>query len=267
MTLNRYDRRFATLRETGQKAFIPFTMLGWPDRDRCLETIRVMIESGASALELGMAFSDPIADGPIIQRATFETLASGFKVKDAFALIEEVRKLDAEIPIGLLVYFNTVLAKGIDGFYQQAAQAGVDGVLIADLTPEMAPQVAETALKNGIAPIFIISPLTSPERLQIITEHAGGFLYVVSRLGITGTEQRFDQALQNLLATTRQHTPIPLCVGFGISTPEHARRMLEFGADGVITGSKIIQLIQEANGQPLDTVLRPFLTEMCRAVA
>src|SRR5215470_4156503 len=124
----RYDQRFKELQKTNGKAFIPFTLLGWPDRDASLKMIKQMIECGASALELGIAFSDPVADGPVIQKAAYETIASGFSVHDAFALLKDVRRLDEDIPIGILVYFNTVLAQGIDSFFSLAKAAGVDGV-------------------------------------------------------------------------------------------------------------------------------------------
>lgn len=262
--MNRYDLRFIQLHEHGQKAFIPFTLLGWPDRETCLEIVKMMIQSGAAALELGLAFSDPVADGPIIQQAAFETLASGFRVRDAFDLLREIRCLDQDIPIGLLVYYNMVLAKGVEQFFQQAAEAGVDGVLIADLPPEAEPEVFTLAKKNGMAPICIISPLTSKERLPLIGQQAGGFLYVVSRLGITGTEERYDTQLQALLERARAQTKLPLCVGFGISTPEQAHKMFAAGADGVITGSKILQLVQENQGKALEQTLKPFLEAMNR---
>ena len=137
---SRYHVRFEQLREKNSKAFIPFTVLGWPDANKSLAIIEQMIKSGVSALELGIAFSDPVADGPIIQSATYETISSGFSVNDAFKLIVQVRKLDKDIPIGILVYFNTVLAKGIEKFFSLAKEAGVDGVLIADLPLKMLPK-------------------------------------------------------------------------------------------------------------------------------
>lgn len=262
----RYDARFSRLRAAGKKAFIPFTLLGWPDRSTSLEIIKLMIESGASALELGWAFSDPIADGPVIQRAAFETLALGFSVNDALGLIEEVRRLDDEIPIGLLVYYNMVLAQGIESFFARSKAAGVDGVLVADVPPESADEITPAARKHGIAPIFIVSPLTTEERLELIVEQAGGFLYAVSRLGITGTEERYDEQLQNMIDRVRRKTDLPLCIGFGISTPDQAKSMLAIGADGVITGSRIIQLVEGAGGGSVDAILRPYLASMVQAV-
>ncbi len=263
---NRYETRFSQLRAAGKKAFIPFTLLGWPDRDKSLAIIKQMIASGASALELGWAFSDPIADGPVIQRAAFETLALGFTVNDALSLIKDVRELDDEIPIGLLVYYNMVLAQGVESFFARAKEAGVDGVLVADVPPESADEITPMARKHGICPIFIVSPLTTEERLEMIVQQAAGFLYAVSRLGITGTEDRYDEQLQDMIASVRKKTNLPLCVGFGISTPEQAKLMLALGADGVITGSRIIQLVEGAGAGSIEATLRPYLESMVLAL-
>jgi tryptophan synthase alpha chain len=262
----RYAKRFAQLKAQGKHAFIPFTILGWPTREKSLEIIDAMLEGGATMLELGLAFSDPAADGPIIQQADVETLATGFKVKDALTLIKAVRQKDADIPIGLLVYYNMVLAKGPERFFQQLAEAGADGVLIADLPPELAEEVLPAAQKAGIDLIFIVSPLTSNERLEKIAAMAGGFLYVVSRLGITGTEARYDTHLKTLLARIKAITPLPACVGFGISTPEQATNMIQLGADGAITGSKVIQIIRDNPNQPINTVLAPYIRTMAEGV-
>lgn len=265
MSANRYAARFAELAETNRKAFIPFTLLGWPNRAACFETIRLAIESGVSALELGIAFSDPVADGPVIQQAATETIESGFTVDDAFALLRDARALDARIPIGLLVYHNIVLARGPENFFRDAAEAGVDGVLIADMPPETAAPVVEVARRHGIAPIFIVSPLTAANRLTTIGELGDGFLYVVSRLGITGTEERYDAELRDLLDRARANAKLPLCVGFGISTPDQAHAMFAAGADGVIVGSRVVQLVREAGDAALDTVLTPYFQSMVAA--
>ncbi|MCE3235124.1 MAG: tryptophan synthase, alpha subunit [Vampirovibrio sp.] len=262
---NRYARMFSQLGEDTSKAFIPFTILGWPDRDTSLQMIKTMINSGAHALELGLAFSDPMADGVIIQEADKETLANGFKVKDALALLKEIRRYNDEIPIGLLVYYNMVLARGIDRFFQELGEAGVDGVLIADLPVENMQEVAEAAKANHIQLICIVSPLTTNERLQKISEYAGGFLYVVSRLGITGVEENFDASLRDLMTRLKSHTQLPLCVGFGISKPEHAQQMIQAGADGVIIGSRIIQMVKETAPEARMAQVQRFIETMVNA--
>ncbi len=241
---NRFETMFASLKD--RKAFIPYTILGYPSRESCLETVRTMIQAGANAIELGIAFSDPIADGPIIQKCAKETIESGFGLADAFSLISEIRQLAPDIPIALLVYFNTVLAMGIDEFYRAVKTAGADAVLIADMSIESSHLVKPAAKTNGIAHILLASPMSGPGRLACIAQQAEGFIYVVSRLGITGVEENFDSALQETVAELKRQTDIPICIGFGISSPQQARKMIELGTDGVITGSKILQLQVES---------------------
>ena len=263
---DRYGEAFSALRKDGGKAFIPFTLLGWPDAEKSLEIIKTMIDSGATALELGLAFSDPIADGPTIQHAAFETLSSGFKVKDAFRLIGEIRKINSRIPIGLLVYYNMLLAHGPDVFFGEAAKAGVDGVLVADLPPEVAEEIAPIAKANGVELIFIVSPLTTAERLDLILKYAGAFLYLVSRLGITGAQERYDTHLKAIIEKAHASTKLPVVVGFGISTPEQAQSMLALGADGVITGSRIIDLVNANKGVASLEYLSKYLKSMVQSV-
>ena len=244
---SRYKTRFDQLQKDNRKAFIPFTVLGWPDKERSLTMIKQMIKSGASALELGIAFSDPIADGPILQTAAFETISSGFTVDNAFTLLSEIRTLDQNIPIGILVYFNIVLSRGIENFFALAKRSGVDAVLIADLPADSADEIIPAAHKEGIDLIFLISPVTPKERLTKIISHASGFLYLISRLGVTGTTERSrskDLSLQHLIKEVRARTKLPICAGFGISTPDDAQSMFEAGTDGVITASKIVKLVQ-----------------------
>lgn len=261
-TSTRYADCFEDLSRSGRKAFIPFTLLGWPNRETSRRIVQAMIDGGASALELGIAFSDPAADGPVIQQAAQEVLQAGFRVDDAFALIREIRATNPEIPIGLLAYYNLALARGVGRFYADAAAAGADGVLMADLPPESAEEAVQAAHAAGIQPIFIVSPLTQPGRLSQIAAMAGGFLYIVSRLGITGVEARYDDSLKSLLALVKQATPLPACVGFGVSTPEQARAMLSLGADGVITGSRLIALARELPPEALEAGIRDFVRAM-----
>jgi tryptophan synthase alpha chain len=258
--VNRYQTRFSQLRKEQRKAFIPFTVLGWPDPDTCLSTIKTMIERGVSALELGIAFSDPVADGPLIQQAAAETIESGFSLNDAFSMLEKVRRIDAEIPIGLLVYYNSILSRGENQFFGQAKKCGVDGILIADATPDV---VHEQIATNDLAHICLVSPLTDSERLKEILPAASGFLYVLSRLGITGIEERYDRELKSLIERLKHNSQLPLCVGFGISNPAQATSMFELGADGVVSGSRIIQIVREA--VDLKRELGDYLGQMMHA--
>lgn len=265
---NRYDARFAELKEKGVKSFVPFTVLGWPDEERSFQIVKSMIDSGVSCLELGIAFSDPVADGPIIQKASFATLESGFGVADAFKLIKRIRQLDDKIPIGLLVYYNIVLSRGIEAFFKAAADAGVDGILIADLPVECVDEVVPAARATGVVPILIVSPMTTPARLDTIVASAGGFLYLVSRLGVTGTGDRnqdSDARLKSLVGEVKKRTQLPLLAGFGVSSPAQAQVMLSLGADGVITGSRVIELADAAKDTDIASALKPYFLEMMEA--
>lgn len=265
MRVSRYAALFERLEINHQKAFIPFTVLGYPDRETSLAVLKTLVDSGVSALELGFAFSDPMADGPIIQHAAKQTLETGFNVNQALELIQEIRDYAPELPIGLLVYYNMVLARGIEKFFADVANAGVDGVLIADLPPESMDEVAPAAKENAVDLIHIVSPLTTDVRLKTIAKHASGFLYVVSRVGITGVEERFDVQLSSMMQRIQSQVNLPLCVGFGISKPEHAQQMIEAGADGVITGSRVIQLIQDtSDSQARLDAIQAFATSMVK---
>lgn len=244
-TLSRYDDLFARLKQEKRHALIPFTLLGWPTPQRCLETIDAFVAGGASALELGLAFSDPVADGPLIQQAGRAVLEAGFDVDQALDLLKQIRQNYPHIPISLLVYYNLVLVRGIDRFCQDIADAGADGLLIADLPVEGIAEIKPALEQYGLQLTSIISTRTTPDRLQHIAAQSGGFLYAVSRLGITGVEERYDQALGHLLTQARQCSDLPVCIGFGISKREHVENMVALGADGVIVGSAVMAKIQE----------------------
>ncbi len=266
---DRYKARFQSLREAKQGAFMPFTVLGWPDEETSFRIIKTMIDSGASALELGIAFSDPVADGPIIQAAAHKVIESGYTVKQALDLVAKVREYDADIPMGLLVYYNHIMAMGVEKFFEKSGECGVDGVLVADLPAEASDEVLSAGRANGISTIFIVSPLTREERLAKIVEHASGFIYLVSRLGVTGTDERNedrDSRLAALITSIKKATALPVLAGFGISTPDHAEKMMASGADGVITGSKIVDLVTKADPSKMELELSSYLKQMVAAL-
>jgi tryptophan synthase alpha chain len=200
-----------------------------------------------------------MADGAVIQLAAKEVLDAQFKVDDALALLAKIRERHPDIPIGLLVYYNLVLARGIERFFRDVAAAGADGVLIADLPVETSNEVLPAAKANGVHLIGMVSPVTDKIRLKHILQASGGFLYVVSRLGITGTEERYAQTLAELLKRIKAHSTIPACIGFGISQPKHVKTMLELGADGVIIGSAVIERIRQSAPAYDTTGLRDYL--------
>lgn len=239
---NRIDKTFESLRQQNRKAFIPFTVLGYPDRDASLAAIETMIENGATILELGLPFSEPMADGPIIESASKSVVETGFTTGDALQLIAAVRKRHKDIPIVLMSYFNLALARGIEKFMKDLHEVGVDGITFVDLPPEEGDSVFTIAKENGIAPVMLVSPLTSPERLERILDHASGYLYLISRAGTTGLSEKFDEKLSALISMLRSQSQLPVCIGFGISKPEHVTKMLSFGADGIVVGSKLVEI-------------------------
>ncbi|OGJ62060.1 tryptophan synthase subunit alpha [Candidatus Peribacteria bacterium RIFCSPLOWO2_01_FULL_51_18] len=229
----------------GKPLFIPFVVLGDPDKCKTFEIIRTLIQSGADALELGLPFSDPPADGPVIQAADTRALRSGIRVDDCFDILKEIRA-STDIPIGLLVYFNLVLQRGIGKFYSDCQKSGVSSVLIADLPLEHAGEVLPEASKHSIAPVFLISELTDEKRLEKICKVAGGYLYIVSYLGVTGlADSVFENKIKMVIKRARKYSDLPLFVGFGINTVKQAKMAGRCGADGVIVGSRIVREIPD----------------------
>lgn len=234
--------------------FIPFTVLGDPNKEQSKQVIETLIESGADALELGLPYSDPPADGPVIQAADARAIEAGVTVDDCFEIIAATQResgignRESGIPVGLLVYFNLVLQRGIEKFYADCASAGVSSVLIADLPLEHAEESVAAAKKHGIAPVFLVSELTTDERLEKICALAEGYLYIVSYLGVTGVDDAMMQeSIEKLIVRVRTYTHLPLCVGFGINSPGQVRAVADAGADGVIVGSRIVKEIPNLN--------------------
>lgn len=257
--------RLTTFQEkirNGQKVYMPYVLLGFPDVGASVEVARTLILNGADGLEIGFPFRDPVADGPVIERAGNIALDNGFTVDQGFAAIRQIREAANDLPLTLMLYYNIVLARGIEKFFGECKESGIDAVLIPDMPPERADTVYPAAQENGIALVFIAAPTTTPERFTHIRPYAGGFIYVVTRMGTTGTADSYSGQIADMFARFRKETDLPLIAGFGISTPEHAQRMIGFGADGVITGSRIVELSEkDAAG------LAPHTQDMARAVA
>jgi tryptophan synthase alpha chain len=242
--MNRYKKTFNKLKREKEKALVPFVVVGDPNYKTSLEIVKTIINAGADILELGFVFSEPIADGPTIQTAGIRALKSGVNTDKNFNFITQIRKFNNEIPIGILIYANLIYQRGINKFYKDAVQAGIDSILVADLPIEEASPYIKAARKNNINTIFIVSPLTSNERLGEITKKTKGFVYVVSRLGVTGARHDLQEGTLELLKRIRPRTKLPLCVGFGISKPEHVESVLKAGADGAIVGSALVKIIE-----------------------
>ncbi len=246
----RYAAMFERLRAAGEGAFIPFAMLGDPDPARSCTLVRTLAQSGADALELGLPFSDPVADGPVIQAAASRALAAGVRRADCWGIVRAVRSEFADLPIGLLVYANLVCHRDAAEFYREAAGAGVDSVLVADLPVLESAPVATAARAAGIAPVFIAPPNADNARLAAIAAAGEAYTYVTSRQGVTGTDHRLHQGQSGLIGRLKALGAPPPVLGFGIATPEHVKTALAMGAAGAISGSAVVRLAAEGGDIP-----------------
>lgn len=267
MAANRYKQMFARLSARAQGAFIPFMTLGDPDLSMSLELIEAMIHAGADALELGLPFSDPIADGPVIQAAGQRALTAGVKIEDCWALARTLRQRHPELPMGLLVYANLVYHRGVERFYAVAAEAGIDSVLVADVPTEELEPFSRAARAVGICPVLIATPSADDERLGVIASQSQGYTYVVTRRGVTGADEVLgagDDHKAALIAKLQALGAPPPILGFGISKPEHVREALRAGAAGAISGSAIVSKVPSLMHDPpaLKVELAAFVAQM-----
>lgn len=243
------EQHLRGIRAEGRGAFVPFLVIGDPDLETSLALTDALVEAGADVLEFGFPFSDPPADGPVIQAADQRALAAGVTPPAAFEFLDAVQARHGT-PTVLLMYYNLILQFGVDAFYARAARAGVQGVLVADVPVELAGGLVEAAERHGVAPIFIASELTPPERLARVATQGGGFVYTVARVGVTGEQTELAEGLPVTLARLRSAIDRPLLAGFGLSTPEHVRRVRAAGADGAIVGSALVRQIEANLGDP-----------------
>ncbi len=256
-----YSAMFQRAKEKSEGVFIPFIVAGDPDFETSLQIVRELVEGGADALEIGFPFSDPVADGPTVQSADIRSLNAGMTTAKGFEFIRKIREFTS-IPIGLLVYYNLIYKMGVDTFYENARKSGVNGILAADLPPEEAGDAVKAAEKNGLNQIFLAAETTSNERLQEIIKLCSGFLYVVSVMGVTGARSEMGTSTVEMVGRMRSHTKLPLCVGFGISKPEHITEVIKAGANGAIVGSILIDVIAENLGD--QDILKAKIRESCR---
>ena len=242
--------------------FMPYFPLGYPDLDTSIDVIETLAKNGADLIELGLSFSDPLADGPVIQKATQVALEHGITVKKSLAAVAELRKRGVTIPFILMGYFNPMLAYGLEKFVHDAREAGVDGFIVPDLPMEEAHEfesVLAGADRDPPLPLIqMLAPTTPNERMEMIARNAKGFVYLVSVTGVTGARTSIADGLGDLIARVREHTSAPVCVGFGIGTPEQAKQVGAL-ADGVIVGSACVRTIGESKN-PVETT-RQFARE------
>ena len=249
--MSRYDAMFARLRAAGEGAFGAFVTLGDPDLETSAAILDLLVEAGADMIEVGIPFSDPIADGPVIQASAQRALAAGVRPRDCFDLLARFRERHPDVPIGILTYANLLLARGRDTFYRAAAEAGVDSLLVADVPSLEAEPFAAQAREHGIAPIQIAAANTPPATLVRIAGLCDGYTYCVARTGVTGARDDLRLDHQTMLAQLAAAGAPPPVFGFGISRPEHVRAALAAGAAGVISGSAIVSLVEAGDTQKL----------------
>jgi tryptophan synthase alpha chain len=240
----RIERRFAALKQEGRAALVTFTMAGDPDYDTSLAIAKALPKAGADVIELGMPFTDPMADGPAIQAAGLRALKAGQRMTKTLALVREFRKGDDETPIVLMGYYNPIYIYGNDRFLADAKAAGVDGFIIVDLPPEEDDELCLPTLKAGLNFIRLATPTTDDKRLPIVLKNTSGFVYYVSITGVTGTATPDAGKVTTAVARIKRHTKLPVAVGFGVRTAEQARAMAE-GADGVVVGSALVDALRQ----------------------
>jgi tryptophan synthase alpha chain len=241
---SRLEQTFARLRREHRPGLVTYTTAGDPDLARSIEILQVLDRAGADVLEVGVPFSDPLADGPVIQRATERALAGGTNLRGVLDALARVRSSIAA-PIVVFSYANPLLRMGIDTFAGRAADAGVDGVLALDLPIEEAGGFRETMRTNGLHTIFLLSPTTTDTRIRSAAELGSGFLYGISRLGVTGARDRVASGAEALVQRIRSHTTLPIALGFGISRPEHVTEVCRY-ADAAVVGSALVSVIAES---------------------
>jgi tryptophan synthase alpha chain len=248
----RIDRRFAALKDEGRAALVTFTMAGDPDYDTSLALAKALPQAGADVIELGMPFTDPMADGPAVQAAGVRALAAGQTMRKTLALVRAFRAGDDATPIVLMGYFNPIYLYGVDKFLADAKAAGVDGLIVVDLPPEEDEELCLPALRAGLNFIRLATPTTDDKRLPAVLANTSGFVYYVSVAGITGSAAPDPKRVTEAVARIKRHTPLPVAVGFGVRTAQAASALAR-GADGVVVGSALVDALKktlDAGGKP-----------------
>jgi tryptophan synthase alpha chain len=241
--------RIAKLFDSGHAALMPYFPLGFPDAQTSLDVIVAMSDAGADAFEIGLSFSDPLADGPVVQHATQVALEQGITVKRSLELMAELRARGVSQPFLVMGYYNPILAYGLERFVEDAAAAGADGFIVPDLPPEEADEIDRLCRNHGLGLIYFLAPTSTDERVKLIADKAQGFIYLVSIAGVTGVRSQVASGLSEFVGRIRKATSTPIAIGFGVSTPEQAREVSRI-ADGVIVGSALVQVVDRAEDKP-----------------
>ncbi len=263
--MSRIKSAFERLAKEGRKALIPFITAGDPDGTLTVPLMQSLVEAGADVIELGVPFSDPMADGPTIQRASERALAKGMSMRKVLGLVAEFRKVDSETPVVLMGYANPIEAMGLQAFAQKAADAGVDGVLVVDYPPEEATLFGKTMHDHGMDPIFLLAPTSTEARIEQVATVASGYVYYVSLAGVTGAGHLNIDAVAARLPQIREKTGLPVGVGFGIRDAETASRIAGI-ADAVVVGSRIIEEIEKSTVETACANVKALVADIRRGV-
>ncbi len=251
----------AVFNKKDHKAFIAYVTVGYPSMWATMQAVPLLAECGCDIIELGIPFSDPLADGTTIQKASFDALQNGVTPKTCLETAQKLRS-KTDIPLVFMSYYNPIFHYGVEQFCSECEQVGVDGLIIPDLPPEEGAELGDAAQKHGLNLIYLLAPTSTDERTKLVADKSSGFIYLVSVTGVTGARSELPPELSSFVSHVRQATDKPLCVGFGISTPEQAKQVATI-ADGVIVGSRIIQLLE--SGYSLDP-LRNFASSIRAAL-
>jgi tryptophan synthase alpha chain len=257
--IRRIGAKFQELKTKGEKAFIPFIMAGDPDLETTIRLVPELVRSGSHIIELGIPFSDPVADGPTIQRAGARALRHGYAMSDYLKAVEAIR-LQTEVPLLLFSYYNPIYCYGLEALARDARSAGVDGVLVTDITPEEGEEYCDCLQRYALDSVFLAAPTSSAERVAKIAKCSRGFIYVVSRTGVTGAQQELSDTVRPTVERVRRHTDLPVAVGFGISHPDHVRAVWDV-CDGAVVGSAIVGAIEKVKDP---SQLLPEVGTFCR---
>ncbi|HTQ77190.1 MAG TPA: tryptophan synthase subunit alpha [Burkholderiales bacterium] len=263
--MSRIQACFGALRKSGRKALVPYITAGDPSRELTVPLLHALVEGGGDVIELGVPFSDPMADGPVVQRSGERALKNGVSLGDVLELVKAFREKDRNTPLVLMGYANPIEAMGTERFVREAKDAGVDGVIVVDYPPEECREFAQLAKTNGIDPIFLLAPTSTDERIREVAAVASGYLYYVSLKGITGAGHLDVSDVATHLPRLRAASKLPIGVGFGIRDAASARRIAEF-ADAVIIGSRVIQEIESAGAEQACARVKGFLAPIRAAM-
>lgn len=260
--MSRLQQRFQALAQKGEKALICFVTAGDPSPETTVNIVEALVQADVDAIEIGIPFSDPLADGPSIQASSMRALSKGMTTKKTLNIVAEIRSRCPDVPLILMTYYNPILQFGLEAYTKAAKEAGADAHIVTDLTPEEAEEWKTLSNQNGLDTIFLLAPTSTHDRIEVVAKMASGFIYCVSRTGVTGARKEIPAELPEVVRTIKAESSQPVCVGFGVSAQEHVQQISEF-ADGVVVGSALVDLIHDnREASNLTTLVYDFVANL-----